>query len=114
MVPEMDMRWDHKEDSVMLNIFRRIIADSRGESLAETLIAMLISAMGMVVLAGALVSASKANEAAEDILPFSGKGLSNGGTVTIEYDGNSDDIPVSYTQYEDDEEDRSVYFYESN
>lgn len=43
------------------DLFMKKIKDTKGESLAETLVSLVIASMGMIILAGAIVAASRVN-----------------------------------------------------
>ena len=45
----------------------RLLNNSKGESLGETLIALVIASLGMIILAGAITSAARANKAGKDL-----------------------------------------------
>ena len=83
--------------------------DRRGESLIETLIAMLIVSLVMLGLSGAITSAAKINHDTERAMrscTMSKDTQTDVITATVRWGGES--RPVSITQYEDD----GYYFYE--
>lgn len=64
--------------------------DRRGESLAETLIALIIASMGMMILAGAIVASGRANSVTKnDLFDKEEVSVSEAAGVTI-YIENSD------------------------
>ena len=71
----------------MKAIKHRLIS-RRGESLIETLAAMLIIVMGMTALAGAIVTAARLNHTASEYASFydSINDTGNNVTVTVKYD----------------------------
>lgn len=89
-----------------------------GESLSETLIALLIAAMSMIIMAGALVAAAKTNDAAKRVMPFSGHALEDtpSQNVNVTFGGATSEISIYVTEYDEEGEDkniRSVYYYEA-
>ena len=54
----------------MISYLREKLHTPAGESLIETLVALLIAAMGMMVLPGAIISAARANRAAADAYTY--------------------------------------------
>lgn len=61
----------------------RKLRSQRGESIAETLFALLIAALGMILLAGALVAAARVNRAAEQADRYGVPDTGDTATVTI-------------------------------
>jgi hypothetical protein len=54
----------------MDKIVKKLIKNKKGESIAETLIALLVSTFAMMILAGALVTAAKVNIGAKKAYTF--------------------------------------------
>ncbi len=80
---------------------KRRLQKQNGESLVETLAAMLIIVLGMLALSGAIVAGARVNASAESIgnLPTgkSGEGAAATITVKVEYDSSSTDYSRSCT-----------------
>ena len=96
------------------------LLSKRGESLVETMAAMMVITLGMTMLAGAVVASANANKQAEDAVSFmSDKGealsvLSGSHSVSVTSEGSEGDkeqeISVIVIQRGDDA--NAVYSYE--
>ena len=83
----------------------RKLKSSSGETLVETLFALLVVVLAMTMLAGSIVSAARVNRGAEDLdVPFqvSNAQAVSGVKVTVEREIEADsEIPVNGSQTND-------------
>ena len=94
--------------------FKKKIKNSRGESIAETLVAVLISAMAMTILAGAIGAAGKVGLAARKAYVYmdSENGSSEKISADITIEGESiENIQVYKDSYENDGSTINYYYW---
>ncbi|MCR5657098.1 MAG: hypothetical protein K6G06_06515 [Butyrivibrio sp.] len=87
-----------------------------GESLGETLVALLIAAMSMLIMAGAIVSTAKANDAARKVKPFTSDRLGDEQVIGVTFGDATSTIEVKVSEHDEegaDKNTRSVYYYEA-
>ncbi len=104
-------------------IFERItekIKDRSGESIAETLVSMLIAVLAFMMLAGAITAAARVNAGTEnhtmyvdqsDSDPDSNKEIS-GASVTITVPGGTIDTGMTVKTYSMKDASGALYYYE--
>ena len=89
-----------------------------GESLIETLVATLITVLGMMILAGAIVSAAKGSKAAKEMQSSLSPNTAAEGSsanVTVTYEDTSESFGVQLFNYADESasfDNGRLYFYE--
>ena len=103
----------------MIKIIDRIkskLKDKNGETIAETLVALLITVLALMLLPGAIVAASRVNNRVEKQTTYVDytKGQIVTGTLTINTGGigTSGTITVSPTIKKYTKEGKSIYYYE--
>ncbi len=69
----------------MRNSFLQKLKNKKGESLIETLVALLIGALALMMLPGAVVAASKANKTAAEQSVYYDEGAVNYGVEVTDF-----------------------------
>ena len=96
---------------------RNIIKEKNGETIAETLVALLITVLALMLLPGAIVAAARVNNRVENQTTYvnTDKGVSVGGTLRMTTDGiSSDTITMTSTikKYTEETGGKSIYYYD--
>ena len=83
----------------MINHWNQFYKDNSGESIAETLVSVLIVAMAMTMLAGAIMTTAKVNSTTRDMkTEFKTEGvITEPATIIISHsNGRMDDVVAVY------------------
>jgi len=80
------------------------LKSSRGESLGETLVSLLIASLAIVLLAGAIVTAGRINASLQndDVVFRRGTPAESVGSVTLTMGSDSVSVPVNVYSTEND------------
>ena len=80
------------------------LKSSRGESLGETLVSLLIASLAIVLLAGAIVTAGRINASLQndDVVFRRGTPTESVGSVTLTMGSDSVSVPVNVYSTEND------------
>ncbi len=91
----------------------RKIKSSYGETLTETLVALLIGALALVMIPGAIVAAAKANKAASDATVYQiDNGSSTSINVTLDIGGYAETVECDRMEYMVNGQSRKLYYYD--
>ena len=105
----------------MIRLFIKKLKEKNGESVAETLVAMLIAVLALMLLPGAIAAASRVNSKVEDMTVYVDRSddsknfdvtgklkMTTGGT------GSIDEITVTtkIKKYTEKTNGKSIYYYE--
>ncbi len=107
----------------MIKLFNRIaekIKDRSGESIAESLVSMLIVVLSFLMLAGAIVAAARVNASTEDHTMYINQADSDpdtnkeltGATVTIAIPGDTISTGMGVKTYSMKDASGTLYYYE--
>jgi Tfp pilus assembly protein PilV len=99
---------------MMRNLFLKL-KSTAGESLAETLVALLITCMGLVILPGAIVAASKVTRKSQEASMTDNPTITTTGSVQIKGSGSAEEIG-KYTKmtYKQTGNELAYYYYTVN
>lgn len=90
----------------------RKLKSNSGETLVETLFALLVVVLAMTMLAGSIVSAARVNKGAEDLntaFQISNAQAVPGVSVTVDRQ-TGEDSEISVTAYQTDDENKYCYY----
>ncbi|WP_026669109.1 type IV pilus modification PilV family protein [Butyrivibrio sp. AE3006] len=101
-----------------MKLFFQKLKNKSGESLIETLVATLITVLGMMILAGAITTASRGTKAAKELqssLSTETGADDYSATVNVSYESTTASFQVklfNYSSEDDDPGSGRLYFYE--
>ncbi len=98
----------------MRRMIRKKIKSSYGETLVETLAALLVAVLALIMLPGAITSAAKANKAAAERSVFNTSTTEEVGNLSVSMTVGSATDSVGCIRHEVkvNEESRDLYYYE--
>ena len=105
----------------MIRKFTGKLKEKKGESVAETLVAMLITVMGLMLLPGAIAAAARVNSRTEDMTIYVDKSDSSSNTsvtgnlkMTTGEEVSGDEITVNMEikKYTEKKSGKSIYYYD--